>query len=104
MFPPPTHRPCLVTSDLSVSWILNNTLGLHLGFDPNVLSGLNGFAQSRLMEAVYLLFTRTGQIEAKTLEVEPLRLLISIVESYLFVEQYTNMKFVKKLCECCGFV
>ena len=50
----------MLTSGLAVGTNLNNTQRLHLGFDPSVLSGLNGFANSRVMEAVGCL-CRTGQ-------------------------------------------
>lgn len=57
----PPHTPRVVlTSGLAVGTTLNNTQRLHLGSDPSVLSGLNGFANSRVMEAVGCL-CRTGQ-------------------------------------------
>lgn len=65
--PPPLTHPVVLTSGLSVGLNLNNTQRLHLGFDLSVLSGLNGFVDSRVMGAVYSLHPQdqTGQVEGR---------------------------------------
>lgn len=51
--PTPDNKAVVLTSGPSVDWNLNNTQRLHLGFDPMLVCGVNGFTDFRLMQAGY---------------------------------------------------
>lgn len=93
---PPLHiNSVALTCGLSVDWNLNNTQRLILGFEPKFLSGLNGFANLRLMETVYCLGQDRTRQDRTGKGHEDLVLVAlkkkQMLNFYLTVKKYTNI-------------